>query len=60
MHTQYRILFFYQNRGAVILAHSLVKECGKVPDLDIHTPINRKKRFETDPKRHTYERKEDY
>lgn len=58
MHTQYRILFFYQNREVVILAHNLVKRGRKVPEPDIDAAIERKRRFETDPEKHTYEREE--
>jgi phage-related protein len=48
---QYRILFFYHGRNAVILAHALTKE-GSVPIRDIDRTIERKRYYEQDPNRH--------
>jgi phage-related protein len=53
-HVQYRILYFFHGRQAAILAHSLTKEAG-IPTAEIERAIKRKKRFESNPKRHTYE-----
>ena len=48
---QYRILFFYHGRNAVILTHPLTKK-GSVPDVDIERAKERKSRFEQSPSRH--------
>lgn len=53
-HVQYRILYFFHGRQAAILAHSLTKE-DRVPASDIERAIKRKKMFEADPSKHTYE-----
>jgi hypothetical protein len=37
-----------------ILAHGLTKD-DEVPDINIERAIGRKKRFEANPKEHTYE-----
>lgn len=50
---QYRILYFFHGQNVTILTHGLVKE-GKVPDVEIKRAIERKKKFEADPKKHTY------
>ena len=49
----YRILYFFHGRVAAILAHGLTKE-REVPPRDIEETIRRKRRFELNPKRHTY------
>jgi phage-related protein len=48
---QYRILFFYHGRNAVILAHALTKE-GAVPARDIDRALERKLRYEQAPDQH--------
>lgn len=53
-HVQYRILYFFHGRHAAILAHSLTKE-EAVPAIDIERAIKRKKLFESNPRKHTYE-----
>jgi phage-related protein len=47
----YRILYFFHGREAIILAHALTKE-KEVPDADIERAIRRKQAFEADPDRH--------
>jgi len=49
----YRILYFFHGRVAAVLAHGLVKESG-VPKRDIELAIQRKRKFELDPERHTF------
>ena len=49
----YRILYFFRDRIAAILAHGLVKE-REVPDRDIRVALERKRLFEQDPDAHTY------
>ena len=53
-HVQYRILYFFHGREAAILAHSLTKE-DAVPAADIERAIKRKRMFESNPRKHTYE-----
>jgi hypothetical protein len=48
------MLYFFHGRIAAVLAHGLVKE-GEVPQRDIELAIQRKRNFELDPDRHTYE-----
>ena len=50
----YRILYFFHGRNRAILAHALTKE-GKVPNTEINRALQRKRAFEQDPERHTYE-----
>lgn len=51
----YRILYFFHDREAVVLAHGLTKE-DVVPESDIETAVRRKGNFERDPNKHTEER----
>ncbi len=48
----YRVLYFFHGREAVILSHGLVKE-RVVPPKEIERAIGRKKKFETAPQKHT-------
>jgi hypothetical protein len=50
---QYRILYFFSGKDVVVLSHGITKE-GAVPGLEINRAIERKKRFEADPKAHAY------
>lgn len=50
----YRILYFFHGRNVAILAHALTKEV-KVPDGDIERAIQRKRHYEANPKKHTYQ-----
>jgi hypothetical protein len=49
----YRILYFFMGRDVVVLSHGITKE-GVVPATEIDRAIERRKRFEADPKAHTY------
>jgi phage-related protein len=49
----YRMLYFFHGRVAAVLAHSLVKD-REVPPREIEEAIRRKRKFELDPKGHTY------
>ncbi len=53
-HVNYRILYFFHGRVATILAHGLTKQ-DRVPAAAIETASLRKRRFEQDPKLHTFE-----
>ncbi len=50
---QYRILYFFIGKDVVVLSHGITKE-NEVPDVEIKRAVERKKRFEADPKAHTY------
>lgn len=50
---QYRLLYFFHGRNAVVLAHGLVKE-KEVPNVDIERALARKRLFVHAPKRHTF------
>src|SRR5690348_14564862 len=53
-HVQYRILYFFHERKVAILAHSLTKEAA-IPPVEIERAIKRKKLFESNPRKYTYE-----
>lgn len=50
----YRMLYFFHGRTAAVISHGLVKEA-EVPVKEIETAIERKRKFEKNPKAHTYE-----
>ncbi len=52
MHVNYRLLYFFSKRGA-ILSHGVQKK-DKVPDKEIELAKNRMQRFENDPEKHTH------
>ncbi len=49
----YRILYFFHGKQA-ILSHGLMKE-SEVPPTEIDFALSRRKLFETNPLKHTYE-----
>jgi phage-related protein len=49
----YRLLYFFHGRTAAVVSHGLVKERA-VPSREIDRAIERKKKFEKDPGKHTY------
>ncbi len=51
---QYRMLYFFHGRVAVVLTHGLSKE-KRVPPAEIELALSRKKKFELSPARHTLE-----
>ena len=50
----YRILYFFLGAVAAVVSHGLAKE-RVVPPKEIDRAVERKKRFEADPAKHTYE-----
>lgn len=50
----YRILYFFHGRVAAVLAHGIMKE-REVPAKAIQWALERKRLFEQDPHRHTYQ-----
>lgn len=51
---QYRILYFFNGKAFIVLSHGLVKEGAQVPPIEIERAIERKKKFEEDPKKHSH------
>lgn len=49
---QYRILYFFHGRVAVILTHALTKE-DKIPAADVARAVRRRQHFIQNPKLHT-------
>ena len=49
----YRMLYFFHGREAVVVSHGLVKE-QKVPLKEIKKAVERKKKFNADPKRYAF------
>lgn len=52
----YRILYFFHSRTTAVLSHGLTKEKA-VPPKEIDRAVERKKQFESDPKRHKLEQR---
>jgi phage-related protein len=50
---QYRMLYFFAGKQAVVVSHGLVKERA-VPARDIDKAVERKKKYELDPSSHTF------
>jgi phage-related protein len=50
----HRILYFFHGTVAAVVSHGIVKE-REVPPKEIDRAIQRKSRFEVNPRRHTYE-----
>ena len=50
----HRILYFFHGAVAAVVSHGLVKERA-VPPKEIDRAVERKKRFASNPARHTYE-----
>lgn len=50
----YRILYFFHGRVAAVVSHGLIKEQA-VPPREIDIALERKRRFEANPARYTYE-----
>ena len=51
---QYRILYFFHGQNVVVLAHAIVKEEDRVPDIDIDRAIAQQELFTTSPEIYTY------
>ena len=50
----YRMLYFFHGKAVVVLSHGLVKE-REVPPREIDKAVKRMRKFEANPKQHTYE-----
>jgi len=53
-HVNYRMLYFFHGRAAAVVSHGLVKEAA-VPPKEIERALERKRKFEKNPKAHTHE-----
>jgi len=49
----YRILYFFHGKQAAVLAQGVIKE-REVPPQEIERAIERKRKFEREPDKHTY------
>ncbi len=49
----YRMLYFFHGRIAVVISHGLVKE-RVVPPKEINRAVERKEKFERNPDKHSY------
>jgi phage-related protein len=49
----YRMLYFFHARRAVVVSHGLKKE-KVVPPREIELAVERKRKFEANPRRHTF------
>ncbi len=54
LRVNYRILYFFSGRQAVVLSHGITKQRAAVPSKEIDHAIRRKQRFEAAPERHTH------
>ncbi|SRR6266496_1205945 len=52
-HVNCRILYFFHGRVAAVISHGLMKE-DRVPAKEIEKALERKRKFEADPERHTH------
>jgi phage-related protein len=51
----YRMLYFFQGRQAVIVSHGFSKQQAQVPPREIDRALRRKQSFESDPAGHTFD-----
>ena len=51
---QYRMLYFFHGRAAVVISHGIIKSEAGVPPIEIDRARRRKQTFEADPRRHIY------
>jgi len=52
---QYRMLYFFHERKAVVISHGITKRESAVPPDEINQAIRRKQAFQADPKLHSTE-----
>jgi phage-related protein len=51
---QYRLLYFFADGPTAVVCHGITKE-GKVPAADIALAASRRRAYESDPERHSYD-----
>jgi phage-related protein len=54
-HVQYRILYFFHERGTAVISHGFIKRAAKVDAKEIDRAVERKAQFRASPQRHTHE-----
>ena len=54
----YRMLYFFHGRAAIVISHGLTKQQAIVPTFEIERARQRKRAFEADPARHTHAMRE--
>ncbi len=52
-HVHFRILYFFHGTVAAVVSHGIAKE-GALPAKEIDRAIQRKRRFEADPAKHSH------
>ena len=50
----YRMLYFFHDRAAVVLSHGIMKQASEVPLREIELAMRRKRAFTADSQLHTY------
>ena len=50
----YRMLYFFHGRQAVVLSHGVTKQQATVPPIEIERARRRKQTFEAEPQQHTH------
>jgi phage-related protein len=50
----FRMLYFFHGRRAVVVSHGLVKQESRVPEGELRAALRRKAAFESDPAGHTF------
>ena len=53
---QYRILYFFAGRNVIVVSHGIKKEA-EVPAVEIKRAVERRKKFEANPKAHAFSAK---
>ena len=51
---QYRMLYFFHGRQAVVISHGITKQESAVPPIEIERARRRRQAFEAAPPRHTH------
>jgi len=52
---RYRMLYFFHGTAQAVISHGIAKKTAEVPPIEISRAIERKKKFEQNPQRHTQE-----
>jgi phage-related protein len=52
---QYRLLYFFYGGNIAVIDHGMIKEQSAVPPIDLKNALERKKKFEQNPEKHTFE-----
>lgn len=52
--TQYRMIYFFQGRSAVVVSHGFAKHQSRVPEREIAMALRRRQLCQSDPNKHTF------